>query len=301
MNKINQIYDKDFTLDKSYKKINTTTLNELEENKIINIENDYCIITGYWVVKNNQKNNEGHYINLLKEFIKNLNNKLIYFHYDDNYIKEMVQKYNNSKIESLRNKIEFIKISLEELDTFNICRESISNFMKQDLEIANDNNKYDKYEKGRNHYNRDFKIDYNDSNTCTNNYNIEAYVKMLTIWTSKLFLIRNIIEQNNHKYYNWLDISINRCEDKFREESDFMNMPIQLNKINLFHSEMKYLNKSIKYSCGCILGDKDTFIKLIDLFNIKLIECFNENYFHDEETIIDRIRLQEPNLFSLIY
>ena len=45
--------------------------------------------------------------------------------------------------------------------------------MKQDLEIANDNNKYDKYE-GRNHYNRDFKIDYNDSNTCTNNYNIET-------------------------------------------------------------------------------------------------------------------------------
>ena len=63
---------------------------------------------------------------------------------------------------------------------------------------------------------------------------------------------------------------------------------------------MKRKNEPMKYLSSLILSDKETIINLVDLYNEKLKECFSKKYLYDDETIIDELRLDNPDLFSCI-
>ena len=253
-----------------------------KKNKIEKFTNQKNItyITALFIVENNKKNNLEHYKKYLIKTLNLLKNKYIIFYYNDEYILDYIpNKYKNKNII-------FIKKEIKDLYTYkysNAYLNSCKNQNNKKLESYNNKN-----EKGLVHYKREY-IHGGE----------EVYKNLFTIWTSKLFLIKDTIKDNPFKTDNfaWCDISITRT--KYYKK--ILDLNIKPNKIyNFSYSTMKYNNKNINIQGGFLLGNKIAFLNLINLFKNKIISLKNSNYAHDEETILTLISYENKNFFISI-
>lgn len=287
IDQINEMYDEDF------KMLNFTKLQYGVENFINEHDLDYyedfnnndkrlTLVFGYWEIKENSKHNIEHYKeNIKKTFSLLKNYDIIFFHNNNKYIdiiKNILDKSNN---------IKFIYRNIEELPVYKYSYKLLKLCKNQNNNLLNEINKGN--EKGLVHYNRELK---NGNNN---------YKKIMSIWFSKLYLVKECIEQN---YYNnndiaWCDISITKLPNKILKSTNFYELDSTSNKIIIFNNLMKYRGNQLTIGAGYIQSNKNKFMDFINKY-INEFENLNENYCHDEETVMNFVYNKNKDDFIVL-
>ena len=238
------------------------------------IESEYITyVLGFWKVNNNTKRSMNHYYKFMPKTFQKLKNKNIVFFYGDDDILEYVNSICKTPY------FIAIKIPVDELPTYELSADYLESCKNQNnsyLESMNDR-------KGLKHYAREYKKSGED-----------AYRKIISIWTSKILLIKRVIDSNpfNSINFAWADVSIAR-----------INLPItktnyNMNKINMNKGGCRYMGEIINNGAGFMISGKNTWLKLIPLYKTKLEELRHSNYAHDEETILYLIYKENKELFN---
>lgn len=238
---------------------------------------DTTFIIGYWKIYNNAKNNLEHYLNYLPKTLKILkNNNIVFYYYDDDildFVKTHIKTDN----------IIYIKKSIEELETFKYSEHFLNLCLKQNIDKNIDlKNTRDK---GIKHLLRDCNISGH-----------EIYKKLFTIWTSKIYLVKEIIDKNpfNTNFFSWTDASISRI---YKNNNFYRTIQYSPNYFFYFGSSSKYNNETLKIACGYMNAHYTIWNKVLDLYNQTFDECKNEIYGFDEEVIFHKIIKNNNQLF----
>jgi hypothetical protein len=254
--------------------VSETIPTSIPNNPIID-DNDITYVIGFWRVNNNVKHDMSHYYKIMPKTFNRLKKKKIVFFYGDDNILKYVNK--------IRKTQDFIaiKIPVKELPTYELSADYLESCKNQDIDYLISKND----EKGLNHYRREYKKS-----------GEEAYRKIISIWTSKLLLIKKVIDSNpfDSKFFVWADAAIGKTKLKIRKTDYNMNF------INTNRSYMIYMGERIKNGAGFMISSYDTWLKLIPLYEKKLEELRHSNYAHDEETILHLICKENEELFNNI-
>ena len=140
-------------------------------------------------------------------------------------------------------------------------------------------------EKGLVHYRREFKRSGEDS-----------FRKVFTVWTSKLFLVNNIINENpfNTNYFAWIDVSASRVNINKKYFTQFY-LPNQIYHFSM--NLMRYYGISLPIMGFFMIAHKNIWKKLIPLYEKQLQLSKNSKYAHDEETVLYLIWKDNKDLF----
>jgi hypothetical protein len=286
LKQINEMYDKDFKI------LNFTKLQYGIENLINDHDLDYyedfsnnkrlTLVFGYWEIKKNSKHNIKHYEDNIKKTFSLLKNyDIVFFYNNDKYIniiKNILDKSNN---------IKFIHRNIEDLPAYKYSNKLLNLCKNQNNVALNKINNGN--EKGLVHFYRELK---NGDNN---------YKKIMSIWFSKLYLIKECIEKNYYSNENiaWCDISITNLPNKILKNTLFYELDITNNKIIIFNNLMKYKGNQLKIGAGYIQSNRNKFIEFINKYIFEF-ENLNENYCHDEETIMNLVYNKNKENFIVL-
>ena len=238
-------------------------------------------ITGYWCIKENSKHQDDHYRNLIPKTFEILKNCNIVFFYDSDEVLNFVKKEVKTK------NIIYKKMEINLLETYKISYDYLLSCKRQDnkklLEI---NNGKISGEKGLIHYSREYKKS-----------GEECFRKVFSIWTSKIYLVNKIIEDNpfNSNIFAWIDISVSRF--KFRKTKLYRGNNYSPNKIGHFGTNMKYYARKLPLSASFLIAHKKTWESLTKYYSRQIEESKDSNYAHDEETLLSLIWDKNRELF----
>ena len=236
---------------------------------------DTTYVLGYWNIEENVKRSVEHYKHFMPRTLKMLGaSKMVFFCNEDYW-----EDYFNNHVKSKN--ISVIRIEIEELPTFELSKYYLQSCKNQKLET-----KYWR-ERGIQHYSREYKQS-----------GEESYLKVFSVWTSKIGLIKKVIEvdplQSNR--FAWVDVSLSRMNGK-RNNWNFMSSNYNDNYIYHYNSKSKYLGVPISTSAGFLYGYKDMWKELILLYEDQIEKQKNSNYAHDEETLLEIIYRENKDLF----
>lgn len=233
--------------------------------------------TGFWHIPQNQKRDLSHYKNLMPKTLGMLEEQnLVFFH------------NNNILLNSIANEeIIYEEREIVDLPTYSISLNFLEACKRQNNVLLHPR------EKGAIHYSREYKISGEDS-----------FRKVFTVWTSKLFLLKNIALQNpfNTEYFAWSDISISRFTN-IRTHWNFFEYEFSFdNSIEIFFypSQMYYKGEILSCNASFMLFNRNSIINFVDRYERKMNHLINDSYAHDEETIIHEIYKDSPDLFGII-
>lgn len=234
--------------------------------------NNTTYIIGYWKINGNYKHDLEHYIRYLPKTLNILINCNIVFFYQDDDILEFVKKYVKT------DKIIYIKRTIEELETFT-CSDHFVNLCL--LQNYDDSEYYNKtIDKGYKHLTRD----------CIKSGEI-VFKKLFTIWTSKIYLIKEIIDANyfNTEYFAWMDASISRIN----KHKHFYTL-LKYSPKYLFHfgSNCYYKKEKLNIACGYMNAHKDVWNEILPIYNKIIEDSKTEEYGFDEEILFHKVAKQ---------
>lgn len=237
-------------------------------------------VTGYWKINENVKYKyETHYKNLFENSFKILKDcNIVCFYDDDNILSEL-------KRTKKTNNIIFLKIHVEDLHTYNISQNYLNTCKVQDNKTLRKINTVN--EKGLVHYDREY-MGSGES----------GFRKVFTVWTSKLFLVNEIINVNpfNTDTFAWIDISISRFN---RRDTYKYTQYYPTDKIYHFSNNiMRYYGELLPLLAAFLIADKNVWKTMIPLYNEKLLSLKDSEYAHDEETILTLIQKDHPEFFQ---
>lgn len=233
---------------------------------------------GYWKVERNVKHSIQYYMDSLPHVMRFLSNrKLIFLHNEDNLAEHIVNTYTNV-----------------EIITKNIPIESLPTWTHMDFFLSNvrnnDHAQYVTNDKGLVHYNREL---------CQSGEH--SFKKIHCIWTSKVPIICEIIEENpfNTDYFSWIDFGYGHWGNIHKSNT---TKTIQNpSKEHLYYSRtncMSYKGKKVVCSAGFFKGHKQFFISwLKDIYWEMFMKLISSDYCHDEETILTEIIEKYPSKF----
>lgn len=238
----------------------------------------YCV--GLWLVPGNRKRCRDHYIKHLPNTLKLLHNKKVIFLYEDEPILQIVR--DNLNTEYLFTK----KIQINEMKAYQYADQLIASAKK--FKVADFTRI--KLEKGLIHYKRDLMGSGED-----------AYKAILTVWLSKVSLIQDhAIAENpfSTSAFAWVDASISRLAEK-QNAVDIVNIGTT-DKILMRGSGMRYKGKRVNFAAGFILATIENWRILSRLYDDELSKATCEAYPNDEEILLHKISIKNPDLFRKI-
>jgi hypothetical protein len=274
LDKIYNFYKDDF-INFGFTKIDKTT-EKFSNNKRL------TLVFGYWEIKENSKHNIKHYEDNIKKTFSLLKNyDIVFFYNNDKYIniiKNILDKSNN---------IKFIHRNIEDLPAYKYSNKLLNLCKNQNNVVLNKINNGN--EKGLVHFDRELK---NGDNN---------YKKIMSIWFSKLYLIKECIEKNYYSNENiaWCDISITKFSNKILKNTLFYELDITNNKIIIFNNIMKYKGNQLKIGAEYVQSNRNKFIEFINKYIFEF-ENLNENYCHDEETIMNLVYNKNKENFIVL-
>ena len=124
------------------------------------------------------------------------------------------------------------------------------------------------------HYRREYKKSGQDS-----------FRKVFTVWTSKLYLVNKIIDENpfNTHYFAWIDVSASRININKK----YYIQPYLPDKIYHFSMNlMRYYGIKLPIMGFFLIANKNIWKKLMPLYEKQLQLSKNSRYAHDEEMIV---------------
>lgn len=234
-------------------------------------------VCAFFYVPENKKNNLEHYQEHMPKTFDLLKDQRIVFFYEDNEILEYVKTL-------VKTRPEFfipICIKITELPTFKFSQQFLQCCKNQDNEFLKSVNDH----KGLVHYQREFLQS-----------GEESYRKVISIWTSKIGLMKMIISQNPFltDSFAWIDVSISRINFQY------IDFPFDNNKINTNICWSNYKGERMFHSGGFIISEINTWNRFIPIYEKKVLDLQDDPYAHDEETIFHLIHSDYPDIFSFI-
>jgi len=139
-------------------------------------------------------------------------------------------------------------------------------------------------EKGLVHYDREYLKSGEDT-----------YKKLFTIWISKLFLIKECIENKiiNSEYVAWSDIAVH----KYKRKNEILTKTYWKNRIAMLCKNcMYYMGNPICITACYMSSDCEFWLKFIELYKKQFMESKDSNYAHDEETILYQVVSKNPKM-----
>lgn len=242
--------------------------------------------TGFWPIPGNQKRSYGHYLKYLSGTIKLIaGGKLLVFHDDPNFFKkcqDAANRYNVSICE--------YRISLTELQYYSIGEILLSSCKRMEGSKYLINRKFKK-DKGVRHYQREYLIS-----------GEESYKNIMAIWMSKISLVTHhatSLNNFNTEKYAWIDISISRFK-LLRTNWDFTKNNYESNKIYHYGTDSYYNGLPMKLNASFLLGSEHCWKVLDEKFDGALRDRMNDDYAHDEETVLSHVMQNNQNLFQSV-
>ena len=244
------------------------------------IMSNITYVMAFYNFNNNKRHNFDHYKKHLRNTFRVMPNSQIIFFYQDKEIINLIRRRCKT------NKLIPIKINYNDLPTREITKKYVNSLKK--LDIKKINCKDETIEKGITHFKEILKC------------GEETYLKILTVWTSKLFLVEKAILKNPFKsnIFSWVDISLAKMNG--RNKWNWVTNKYPEDKISFYPSNMTYYGSKLNLSAGFIRGEKNLMLLLIDLFKKRLETHSEDIYGHDEETLLNLISNDKPDLFYII-
>jgi hypothetical protein len=230
-------------------------------------------ISGFWYIEGNVKHDIDHYTTFIPLTLEMLKDQYIVFFYQDDFILELVKKTVRTK------DIIYIKITVQELPTYEIMNDYVSSIKNQKTEELNTYK-----EKGVNHYIKHYIPSGH-----------ESYRRTITVWTSKLYLIEQVIRENpfHTNTFAWVDAGFSK------NKKEINKYQFHENKLNATTSKLRYYGNQIFIMANFMVGSAESWMKVIPLYKQKVVEQKDSNYGHDEETLLFLVYLDHPELFEI--
>lgn len=146
-------------------------------------------------------------------------------------------------------------------------------------------------DRGRNLYRRQYKAG-----------GAENYRAVTSIWLSKMFLVRDAAVLSNPfrtEYSAWMDTSVSRFNGK-RQNSNFAEQAFGPQHFYLYGTKSRYKGRLMKLNASFMLAENKNWGPVCGLFEAEIGKASLDNYAHDDETILNRVIIQRPELFAEI-
>ena len=216
-----------------------------------------------------------HYYRFMPKTFSMLKDKKIVFFYED----EDILTY----VKSIADTPHFLPIRIQatDLPTYALSADYLTSCKNQDNALLRKHND----QKGLIHYRREYMKSGEDS-----------YRKVISIWTSKVFLVDRVIQENpyNTDIFAWVDVSVSRFNNNYVQKS------YNLSCINTPSNSMLYIGEKICNNASFMISPKNIWLTFTALYKEKMEAQRHSNYAHDEETIIHLICKDHQELFNII-
>jgi hypothetical protein len=242
-------------------------------------------VTGYWELPGNPKHGLDHYITLIPKTLEHLRGFNVVLFYDNESVNEVFKSYINSE--------QFFSefLPLYHLPAFHYSNKAAVNAENADLNWLHHFQSLTKWrEKGLAHYEREIVKG-----------GTELYKKLFTIWASKPFLINYTIDQNpfHTSCFAWIDPSLARVFGQ-RSKWKFYNQLLSWDHINHYDSPMFFKGKKQDIQAGFLFSSARKWKEFLPYYRNEILECLDERYPHDEETILNSLGRKHPKFFNKI-
>lgn len=259
-----------------------------------NIFDDTTFILGFWYHEKNVKRDLEHYLKYIPQTLALLKDCKIVFYYEQDFVLDFVKQHIQTQ------EFKAIKIYVKDLPTYNLSENFLKSCINQDnIKLLNHKKikPLSSYEKGLVHYNREYLKS-----------GQECYRHIITVWTSKLFLMNNI--NYDTKYIAWIDVAFAHTKICLRQILTPYNITFtdDLESLHGFRYVvtadklgMRYYSELLQLLAGFMLCSKKFLQQtFLPLYEQQLHLCKDSNYAHDEETILHLISKKHPKLFKSI-
>ena len=241
------------------------------------------LVLGYWRVGGNPKRDAQHYEALIDRTLAQIAGSRCIFLGDDAAFAALVSQAAASNNVELVNR----HVSLTDLpshavseDFVQCCRNMPSSPWFREHDIGG--------EKGLVHYWKHLRPT-----------DEETYRQMLTIWLSKVPLMRQVaLEENpfDTARFAWVDVSVARFNER-RTNWDFTRVAQPAGKLSHYRSPMVYQGHTLPLNASFMAGEADVWEHVGALFDHHLARARQDAYGHDEETILGLCHAERPDLF----
>jgi len=244
---------------------------------------DVTFVSGLWLVDRNPKRSAAHYFEHLGATLEMIGGGNLLFFYNDERIKAVVSE----GAERSQIALQCVHCPIEELAAYDKAKAMISRFSPEKSKWLSESE-----EKTFNHYWRDFKIG-----------GPRVLGDMTSIWMSKISLVAEssiLINRFSTHNFCWVDASISRFE-KRRTGWDFTRLDLDGSRIAHYGSKLSCRGRQLPLNASFIYGGAGAWREFNALYQKVLGEkVYDNDYLHDEETIISYCVEQQPGLFKKI-
>jgi hypothetical protein len=131
---------------------------------------------------------------------------------------------------------------------------------------------------------------------------LDAYQKIITIWMSKIALVtqRALVENPfGTEDFAWIDASVSRFNGR-RAGWNFAKAAQPDGQLLHYANCMRYQGDVLPINASCMIADRGTWTCVNEAFAAKLAEHADDDYAHDEETILGFVHRDNPDLFRCL-
>jgi len=243
----------------------------------------YC--TGLWLLDENSKHPSEHYENLIRPTCRLIaGGRLVLFH-DDPRVGRLFE--NAARLSNIE--LTTVTMPLRELPTATVSERMLAACTRMDVSTYPRRER--QREKGVLHFSRDYLRS-----------GERAYRDLATIWTSKISLVADVAIPNvgsDTQFVAWIDASIARFQG-LRQHWDFVTVPQRHDVMQHYANNMRYLGERLPINASYLMADRSLWPIVDQLFYERLHDALEQDYAHDEETILGLVHHDRPELFTRI-
>jgi hypothetical protein len=116
-----------------------------------------------------------------------------------------------------------------------------------------------------------------------------------------MLLLEQVIRENPFatKYFAWCDASISRFNN-YRRNWNFSIINPHLTKVQHYDNMMYFHGRKMTINASLIRGNGNILLQMINEFRGKLEFCADDRYPHDEETLLEQVKLQNDRYFMCL-
>ncbi len=120
-----------------------------------------------------------------------------------------------------------------------------------------------------------------------------TYTKMVEVWIAKIFLVARISQKKEAEFYAWVDAAFSDTGKSL----PVIGLAFHPHKINHLGSIMYFKKRRQELSAKLLLGSATRWAWLEKRFRVYARTMFLEDYLHDEETILNSIKMNHDDKF----
>ena len=244
----------------------------------------YC--SGLWLLPQNPKNDELHYMRFLPETLKLIAGGRLVFYTPHPEVAQQV----DALCRDFDIALKLRELRVEDLRAFGIAEDYCRACQATNLDHLPRPSSF-RGEKTLVHYWRDFK-----------DGGWDVYRRMIAIWLSRIHLVSHHVipfDPFETTYFTWIDATISRVSET-RENWDFTKVEPAAGQVSHYGARLKFFGRRLPVSGGVLESDRAGWSALHALYETYLEGSKHSAYAHDDETLLSFCHAERPELFRKI-